>query len=71
VRHIHSPGSLRSGGPGVEGDHQMWEHRRCDISAIEFWVRWMPRLRRLLFRRHPVTLRKCCAFPWGYGYAAP
>ena len=41
VRHIRSPGSLQSGDPGLEGDHQMWEHRRCDIPAIEFWVRWI------------------------------
>jgi len=31
----------------------------------------MPRLRRLLFTGHLITPRKCCAFPWGYGYAAP
>jgi len=41
------------------------------MTEIEFRVRRMPHLRRLFLMRHPYTPRKCCAFPWGYGYAAP
>jgi len=41
------------------------------MTEGEFRFRGMPHLRRFFSFWPLYTPRKCCAFPWGYGYAAP
>ena len=41
------------------------------MTEVEFRLRPMPHLRRFFSFWLLYTPRKCCAFPWGYGHAAP